>query len=100
MAGAVPGCGAPREIRLISRDLFHRMYDAERERLMNLMVKRRSGNGGNYCNTVPFRIGRPFAQAVFLSIFEGRTPYRESYGFLQVREYATFQEVAACLEVS
>ena len=76
------------------------MYDAERERLMNLMVKRRSGNGGNYCNTVPFRIGRPFAQAVFLPIFERRTPYRESYGFLQVREYATFQEVAACLEVS
>lgn len=59
------------DLRLISWDVFRRTYGAEHERLMSLMAERRSGDGGNYYNTVPLRLGRRFAQAVLLSTFGG-----------------------------
>lgn len=58
------------------------------------------GDVGNYYNTVPLRLGRRFAQAVLLSTFGGRTPYREAYELLQVRKHATFKELAANMEVA
>lgn len=58
------------------------------------------GDGGNYYNTVPLRLGRRFAQAVLLSTFGGRTPYGEAYELLQVRKHATFKELAAGMEVA
>ena len=88
------------DLRLISWDAFRRTYGVEHERLMSLMAEQRSGDGGNYYNTVPLRLGRRFAQAVLLSTFGGRTPYREAYELLQVRKHATFKELAANMEVA
>ena len=88
------------DLRLISWDVFRRTYGAEHERLMSLMAERRPSDGGSYYNTVPLRLGRRFSQAVLLSAFEGRTSYREAYELLQVRKHATFQELAANMEVA
>lgn len=84
-----------REAGQLTWDEFMSRYDAERQRVMELMQSSRSsGAGGEYYNTQLRRLGRPFTRAVVSSTLEGRTTYRDAYRMLGTATHSTFEGLA------
>lgn len=61
-------------------------------------VAKRRGAGGNFYNTLPYRMGRSFSRYVFESVREGTTPYTEAYRLLGLTG-KTYAEALRRMEV-
>lgn len=87
--------------RLLGWEDYQERYEDELERVMGILAARRGDSGGgNYYNTQPMRLSRPFAQAVIASTLEGSTTYRDAYQLLGTKSHATFENLAHELGVS
>lgn len=75
----------------LSQEEFWEAYDQEFERLSEF--ERRGEGGGNFYNTLRYRIGNNFIQAVLVSTLEGHTLFREAYQLLDIRKHQTFQKL-------
>lgn len=61
----------------------------------NLKTDGRPRNsGGTYYNSIPYRLGRNFAEALFTSTAEGRTLFGDALRLSGIENAKTFQEVA------
>jgi Zn-dependent peptidase ImmA (M78 family)/transcriptional regulator with XRE-family HTH domain len=81
----------------IGSDEYHAAYEAELERLRQILEERGGASGGNFYNTQPLRVSRRFARAVIDSTLQGQTLYRDAFQMLGFRKVATFHELAARL---
>jgi Zn-dependent peptidase ImmA (M78 family) len=82
----------------LSRDDFHRAYDAELARVMEFA--RSASTGGNFYNTEPIRVSRTFARALVTDTAEGRTLHRDAFRLLGFKKYSTFEELSQRLGVA
>ncbi|HVX70425.1 MAG TPA: ImmA/IrrE family metallo-endopeptidase [Mycobacteriales bacterium] len=82
----------------MSRDDFHRAYDAELTRVMEFA--RSTSTGGNFYNTEPIRVSRTFARALVTDTAEGRTLHRDAFRLLGFKKYSTFEELSQRLGVA
>lgn len=82
-------------------DEYRARYSAEVDRLMEILERRDSGEGGgDWRRTQPLRISRIFARAVIADALEGRTLYRDAYALVGAARHETFQSLAAELGVA
>lgn len=77
-------------------DAFREAYEAEVERLRELLADG-EGSGGNFYNTLPLRVSRRFATAVVGSTLEGQTLFGDAFQLLGFKKAATFYELASRL---
>ena len=84
-----------RDAGYLMRDEYKTRYEAERQRVMDLMDSRKNRDGGgNYYRTQLRRLGRPFTRAVISSTLEGRTTYRDAYRLLGTVKHSAFEGLA------
>jgi Zn-dependent peptidase ImmA (M78 family) len=83
--------------RLLSWSDFGPAFTAELARVKELAA--RSGSGGNFYNTQPYRVSRRFARAIIANALAGETLYRDAYRLLGVRKHETFQNLGQKLGV-
>ena len=81
----------------LHRDGFWSAYRAEKNRLRERELPRRSG--GNAVSNVGARVSKRLARALVVSTLEGRTSYTESFRLLGVKKLSTFENVAERLGV-
>jgi len=85
------------ELGALDKETFWQAYKEEVALLRNI---ERRGPGGDFYRTLYARVGRTFAQAVVISVLEGRTLYRDAYQMLGIRNPKTFQKLAQNLGVA
>ncbi len=76
----------------LSRGEFDAAWEAESERLRELVADRESG--GDFYLTALVRLSRRFTRALVESTMEGHTLYRDAYRMLGVKKTETFQSLA------
>jgi hypothetical protein len=76
----------------LNRAEFDVAWEAERERLRELVADRESG--GDFYLTALVRLSRRFTRALVESTMEGHTLYRDAYRMLGVKKAETFQSLA------
>jgi Zn-dependent peptidase ImmA (M78 family) len=84
--------------RLLGWHDFEGAFKAELKRVKALAA--RSGDGGDFYNTTPYRVSRRFARAIITDALEGETLYRDAYRLLGVRTHQTFQNLGEKLGVA
>jgi hypothetical protein len=86
------------DARRLSWDEYRTAYDAEFQRVMEILGRRAAG-GGNFFNTQPARVSRRFARAIVTSTLEGQTLYRDAMQLLGFKKAATLHELASHLGI-
>ena len=86
------------DARRLSWDEYRTAYDAEFERVMEILGRRAAG-GGNFFNTQPARVSRRFARAIVSSTLEGQTLYRDAMQLLGFKKVSTLHELASHLSI-
>jgi Zn-dependent peptidase ImmA (M78 family) len=83
---------------VLNRDEYRAAYDAELRKILGILSE--SGNGGgNFYNTLPYRLGRRFTRAVVMSTLEGQTLYHDALQMLSVKKISTFNGIASHLGI-
>lgn len=77
---------------------YRETYEAELERVLGLAGER--GDGGNWLNTQPRRVSKPFARALLERTFAGTATYGESFRMLGTRNPETLRKLARQLGVA
>ena len=72
---------------------FKPQYDAELDRVLDLVAARGKGTGGDYYNVQPLRVSRKFAKAIISDTYTGRTLHRDAYRLLGTKKHGTFTEL-------
>lgn len=75
-------------------------YQAELERILEVLESRGDAGGGNFYNTQPARVSKRFARAVIASTLEGQTLRRDAFQMLGFKKSSTFDELAHRLGVA
>lgn len=89
------------DARFLDWDTYQDLYDAELERIMNILsAQTEKASGGNYYHTQPLRLSTQFARAVIASAFEGTTTFRDAYQLLGIKKHSTFEGLAIKLGVA
>jgi Zn-dependent peptidase ImmA (M78 family) len=83
----------------LSRERYHDEYDAELDRVLELIADRDAA-GGNFFNTQPARVSKRFARAVIASTLEGQTLYTDAFQMLGFRKVSTLNELSSRLGVT
>ncbi|HEX6506930.1 MAG TPA: ImmA/IrrE family metallo-endopeptidase, partial [Chloroflexota bacterium] len=86
------------DARRLSWDEYRIAWDAELERVMEILG-RRAARGGNFFNTQPARVSRRFARAIVTSTLEGQTLYRDAMQLLGFKKASTLHELASHLGI-
>jgi Zn-dependent peptidase ImmA (M78 family) len=86
------------DARRLSWDEYRTAYDAELERVMEILGRRAAG-GGNFFNTQPARVSRRFARAIVTSTLEGQTLYRDAMQLLGFKKASALHELASHLGI-
>lgn len=76
---------------------YRNAYSAELERVLALVSE---SGGGNWLNTQPRRVSKPFARALLERTFSGATTYGESFRMLGTRNPETLRKLARQLGVA
>lgn len=74
-----------RELNLVAREGFDRLYRAEEQRATEAFQSRPTHDGGNFYLNQPFRIGERLSRAVLADVREGGTSYSEAFRLLGLR---------------
>jgi Zn-dependent peptidase ImmA (M78 family) len=75
-------------------DDFRVRYAGELARILELAPGKGGAGGGNFYNTLPFKVGgQRFVRAVVADTLEGGTLYREAYSLLGTSTHSTFQNL-------
>ncbi|WP_211255774.1 ImmA/IrrE family metallo-endopeptidase [Actinocatenispora sera] len=85
---------------LISHDNFETSFSAELRRVMALLAKKKSTDGGDYYNTQPVRLSKRFARALISDTLEGGTLYGEAFRLLGSKKLSVFEELGQRLGVA
>ena len=85
------------EAGFLSWQAFRRAYNAEFERVMELIGA--GGGGGDFYNTQPARVSKRFARSVIVSTLEGQTLYTDAFQMLGLKKLATFNGMGERLGV-
>jgi Zn-dependent peptidase ImmA (M78 family) len=83
---------------VLNRDEYRAAYDAELRKILGILSEPGSG-GGNFYNTLPYRLGRRFTRAVVMSTLEGQTLYHDALQMLSVKKISTFNGIASHLGI-
>ena len=75
-----------------------RIYRPEHARLVALS-KRKQG-GGDYYLSKPAKVSRRFAEALYVSAWEGRASFTDAMRLLDIKKMSTFQELGARLGIA
>ena len=76
---------------------YRQAYRTELARVLALAGT--SGGGGNFYNTQPTRVSKPFARSVIASTLEGQTLYADAFRMLGFRKLASFNQLGERLGV-
>ncbi len=85
--------------RKLSREAFLQAFQAERQRVIELMESQGGSSGGNFYNTAPVRASKRFSRAVVMSTMEGQTLYRDASRLLGFKNPSTLNELGQHLGV-
>jgi Zn-dependent peptidase ImmA (M78 family) len=85
--------------RKLSRQEFLQAFQAERQRVIELMESRGGSSGGNFYNTAPVRASKRFSRAVVMSTMEGQTLYRDASRLLGFKNPSTLDTLGQHLGV-
>jgi hypothetical protein len=77
---------------------YRSAYAVELARLLAKLAD--GGSGGNFYNTQPRRVSKPFARAIISSTLSGRTTYSETFRLMGFRKPSTLHEMADRLGVA
>lgn len=74
------------DLKLITANTFFEFYKQESKRFEQQRQQKRSDSkgGGSYYANIRVRNGTKFSEAVVVSALEGKLPYREAAGFLNI----------------
>jgi Zn-dependent peptidase ImmA (M78 family) len=86
------------DARRLRWDEYRTAYDAELDRVMEILSRRAAG-GGNFFTTQPTRVSRRFARAIVTSTLEGQTLYRDALQMLGFKKVSTLHELASHLGI-
>ena len=82
---------------LVAWPAYQAAFTAELQRVLALGG---ATSGGNFYNTQPRRVSKPFARAILASTLSGRTTYHETYQLMGFRKPSTLHEMAERLGVA
>tara|TARA_B100001750_G_scaffold246936_1_gene270894 strand:+ start:220 stop:1287 length:1068 start_codon:yes stop_codon:yes gene_type:complete len=85
------------EAEYLAQDRMWSIYRREHARLV--AASKRSQGGGDYYASKPVRVSRRFAEAIYVSAWEGRASFTEAMRLLNIKKMATFQELGARLGI-
>lgn len=91
--------GRARDLHIISRRTFKRLY-TEAVKAVGSGQQGKEKGGRDFYRTEISRYGRSFVRTVIASTLEGRTPYREALGLLNIRKMDTFKELASKVNIN
>lgn len=82
-----------REVELINRLTFDRVFGPERARLLSAVQnKQKPSGGGDFYNNQPFRIGRTLSRAIIRDTQLGNTPMTEALRLLSFSKAKMFDK--------
>jgi hypothetical protein len=86
------------EAGYLERTAMWRVYRAEHARLVALANRRKGG--GNYYLSKPVKVSRRFAEAIYVSAWEGRSSFTEAMRLLNLEKVSTFEKLGMELGIA
>lgn len=87
-----------RDIGHLSATEHRQAHEEEAARLREIMrIRKESGSGGNFYNTVIYRLSPRFASSVIASTYGGETTFTEAFHLLGCRSVETMQNLGYSL---
>ncbi|UOE44154.1 ImmA/IrrE family metallo-endopeptidase [Agromyces larvae] len=89
-----------RDVGLIQREGFDRVFQAEQRHVADTLAKRAEASGGNHYLNQPFRLGENFSRAVIRETRRGAVSYVEAFRLLGMRSATQLEKYAKSLGMS
>jgi Zn-dependent peptidase ImmA (M78 family) len=81
------------DLGYIDKHNFWQLFQAEKNRLLDIIKAQSKKSGGDYYNSKPVSVSKLFIKTITASTLEGKTLYREAMQLLNIKNIKTFNNL-------